>query len=332
MTYSPVTRLFAILDLLQSRSRVTSAQLAERLGVEARSVRRYVAMLQDLDIPVEAVRGRYGGYRLRPGFKLPPLMWTEEEAVAVTLGLLAAERLGMVQTVPTVESALAKVERVLPQALRERVQAVQHTVALDLVTRSPADRSRHVMTLSTAAYRQQRVWMRYQGSAGVESEREFDCYGLVYHHEQWYAIGYCHRRREIRVFRLDRIRALAVGEEQFTPPTNFDCLEFTIQAFAAIPSRWLAEVLLQNIDLEQVRETVPAEFATLDETPDGILLRAYDDDLGHTARFLVGLGCAFQVLRPPELVEELHLLAARILLLTTPGQDQVSLATGRDYS
>src|SRR5215831_16054735 len=99
MTYSPVTRLFTILDLLQSRPGVTSAQLAERLGVEARSVRRYVIMLQDLGIPVEAVRGRYGGYRLRPGFKLPPLMWTEEEAVAVTLGLLAAERLGMVQTV-----------------------------------------------------------------------------------------------------------------------------------------------------------------------------------------------------------------------------------------
>src|SRR5215475_14350592 len=147
MTYSPVTRLFTILDLLQSRPGVTSALLA----VEARSVRRYVTMLQDLGIPVEAVRGRYGGYRLRPGFKLPPLMWTEEEAVAVTLGLLAAERLGMVQTVPTVESALAKVERVLPQALRERVHAVQQTVALDLVTRASADRSQHVMALSTAA-------------------------------------------------------------------------------------------------------------------------------------------------------------------------------------
>src|SRR5215831_19715981 len=114
MTYSPVTRLLTILDLLQSRPGVTAAQLAERLEVEARSVRRYITMLQDMGIPVETVRGRYGGYRLRPGFKLPPLMWTEDEALAVTLGLRAAQQLGLSQTVPTVESALAKVERVLP--------------------------------------------------------------------------------------------------------------------------------------------------------------------------------------------------------------------------
>ncbi len=130
MTYSPVTRLLTMLDLLQSRPGVTAAQLAERLGVEPRSVRRYITMLENLDIPVEAVRGRYGGYRLRPGFKLPPLMWTEEEAVAVTLGLQAIRQIGLSQTIPTIEHALAKVERVLPQALREQVQAVQETVVV----------------------------------------------------------------------------------------------------------------------------------------------------------------------------------------------------------
>src|SRR5579884_1169870 len=92
--YSPVTRLLTVLDLLQSRPSVTAAQLAERLEVNARSARRYIVMLQDLGIPVEAERGRYGGYRLRPGYKLPPLIWTEEEAVAVVLGLRAAESLG----------------------------------------------------------------------------------------------------------------------------------------------------------------------------------------------------------------------------------------------
>ncbi len=130
MTYSPVTRLLTMLDLLQSRPGVTAAQLAERLGVEPRSVRRYITMLENLDIPVEAVRGHYGSYRLRPGFKLPPLMWTEEEAVAVTLGLQAIRQIGLSQTIPTIEHALAKVERVLPQALREQVQAVQETVVV----------------------------------------------------------------------------------------------------------------------------------------------------------------------------------------------------------
>jgi predicted DNA-binding transcriptional regulator YafY len=312
MTYSPVTRLLTVLDLLQSRSSVTAAQLTERLEVEARSVRRYITMLQDLGIPVEAVRGRYGGYRLRPGFKLPPLMWTEDEALAVTLGLQAAQQLGLSQTIPTVEKALAKVERVLPPALRERVQAVQETVALDLVARSHGELSEYVISLSTAAYLRKRVWMRYQAHPGEESERAFDCYGLVYHGERWYAVGYCHLRQGIRVFRLDRIHALEVREARFTPPASFDCLAYTIQAFAAIPSRWLAEVLLQT-SLEQIRDLVPATFATLEETPEGILLRAYDDDLQHTARFLVSLGCPFRVLHPPELVGELRKLAKSIL-------------------
>jgi predicted DNA-binding transcriptional regulator YafY len=313
MTYSPVTRLLTVLDLLQSRPNVTAAQLTERLEVEARSVRRYITMLQDIGIPVEAVRGRYGGYRMRPGFKLPPLMWTEEEALAVTLGLQAARQLGLSQTIPTVENALAKVERVLPQALRERVQAVQETVVLDLAARSRGESGVHVIRLSTAAHQRKRVWIRYQARPGEENERAFDCYGLVYHSEHWYAVGYCYLRQGIRVFRLDRILTLEVREERFTPPANFDCLAYTIQAFAAIPSRWLAEVLLQT-GLERIRDLVPATFATLEETPEGILLRAYDDDLQHTARFLVSLGCPFRVLQPPELVEELRKLAKSILV------------------
>lgn len=319
MTYSPATRLLTLLDLLQSRPGVTAAQLAERLSVEAHSVRRYIIMLQEMGIPVEAVRGRYGGYRLRPGFKLPPLMWTEEEAVAVTLGLRAAQQLGISQTVPTIEGALAKVERVLPQALREQVQAVQEMVALDLATRSHAELSRYVMSLSTAAYQRKRVWMRYQACQNEEHERIFDCYGLVYHGERWYAVGYCHLRQDIRVFRLDRIATLEVCEERFTPPANFDCLAYTIRAFAAIPSRWLAEVLLQT-SLESIRDAVPPTFATLEETPEGLLLRAYDDDLRHTARFLVSLACPFRVLQPPELVEEIRLLARELLEVVTSGK------------
>src|SRR5262245_18638315 len=105
-------------------SRITTAtQLAQRLEVSPRSARRYI-MLQDLGIPVAAERGRAGGYCLRPGYKLPPLMWTEDEALAITLGLRAAQQLGFASTPPTVERALAKVERVLPLPVREQVQAI----------------------------------------------------------------------------------------------------------------------------------------------------------------------------------------------------------------
>src|SRR6266704_3053454 len=112
--YSPTTRVLTVLEMLQSQGRVTGAEIADRLEVHIRTVRRYVAMLEDLGIPVAAERGRYGAYRLMPGFKLPPLMFTEDEALALTLGLKAARRMGLALTAPAVEGALAKVERVLP--------------------------------------------------------------------------------------------------------------------------------------------------------------------------------------------------------------------------
>lgn len=321
MAYSPVARLLTLLDLLQSRPGVTAAHLSQRLEVETRSVRRYITMLQDIGIPVEAVRGRYGGYRLRSGFKLPPLMWTEDEAVTITLGLQILRQAEISRAIPAVEGALAKVERVLPQTLRERVQAVQKTVRLDLAARSPGEPGQHLVLLSLAAAQGKRAWMRYQARPGEERERAFDCYGLAYHNGRWYAAGYCHLRQDTRVFRLDRIQALEVREEGFIPPATFDCLAYVIQAFAAIPSRWLAEVLLQA-NLEDIRESVPATFATLQETPAGILLRAYDDDLQHTARFLVSLGCPFRVLQPPELVEAIRALATALLAMTAPGQNE----------
>jgi predicted DNA-binding transcriptional regulator YafY len=312
LTYTPVTRLLTTLDLLQARPSVTAAQLAERLEVEARSVRRYITMLQEIGIPVEAERGRYGGYRLRPGFKLPPLMWTEDEALAITLGLQAARQLGFAQTAPIIESALAKVERVLPLAMRSRVQAIEETVTLNLPTQTKVEISEFILFLSSAASQGKRVQMCYQANASEVSTRLFDCYGLLYHKERWYAIGYCHLRQDTRIFRLDRVLVVEPRAESFTRPAHFDCLAYAIQSFAEIPSRWLVEVVLQA-SMEQVRPHVPAEFASLEETSTGLLLRAYDDDLAHTARLLVNLGCPLHVRQPPELVTELRTLADRIL-------------------
>lgn len=320
--YSPVERLLTVLNLLQARASITAAELAERLEVNARSVRRYITMLQDLGIPVEAERGRYGGYRLRSGFKLPPLMWTEEEAVAVTLGLRAAESLGFGRSQPGVASALAKVERVLPLHIQEHVQAVQHVVTLHPETTSAQGTGMWVSALSTAAYRGQRAWIVYRSKEGEQTERTLDCYGLLHLEGQWYAIGYCHLREAIRMFRLDRILRVESREEYFTRPRNFDLLTYALQAIRALPSRWLAEVLLKAT-LDQVRRAIPLTYAALEERRNGILLRIYDDDLDGLARFLVNLGCPFVVIQPPELLEALEQLAARIAdMVAQVRQDQ----------
>src|SRR5580765_3422618 len=103
--YHPTTRVLTVLELLQSRSRMSGAELAQRRELDPRTARRYVTMVQDLGVPVESETGRYGGYRLRPGFKLPPMMFTEEEALALSLGLLVARRLGLAEAAPAVEGA-----------------------------------------------------------------------------------------------------------------------------------------------------------------------------------------------------------------------------------
>ncbi|MGH2350546.1 MAG: helix-turn-helix transcriptional regulator, partial [Chloroflexota bacterium] len=107
--YHPTTRLLTLLELLQTHGSMRRDELARRLDVGERSVRRYVANLQEMGIPVVGERGRYGGYRLRPGFRLPPLMFTEDEALALILGMLALRRLGLTAAAPATEGALAKV-------------------------------------------------------------------------------------------------------------------------------------------------------------------------------------------------------------------------------
>lgn len=314
MVYSPASKLLTMLDVLQSRPNVSAADLAERLEVETRSVRRYVTMLQDMGIPIEAVRGRYGGYRLRAGFKLPPLMLTEDEALAVTFGLLAARRLRLAGEVPAVEGALAKVGRVLPLGLRERVRAVQETVALDLGAAESAPVDGHLLTFSLAAHEGRRVRMLYaaqRDGAEEATERTLDPYGLVYHEGRWYVVGYCHLRDDVRVFRLDRVLRVQRLDEAFIQPIGFDSLDFAIKRFAAMPDQWLVEAMLAA-PLEQVSRSVPPSFATLTETPTGVLFRAYVSDLNHTARFLVSLGCEFTVHQPPELLETLQRLARTI--------------------
>src|ERR1700738_2397245 len=128
--YHPTSRVLAVLELLQSRPSITGPELAARLEMDVRTVRRYIMHLQDVGIPVESNIGRHGGYRLRPGFKLPPLIFTEGEATALTLGLLASSWLEIGQSSAAIEGALAKVSRVLPLRARERLQALSSGIAL----------------------------------------------------------------------------------------------------------------------------------------------------------------------------------------------------------
>jgi predicted DNA-binding transcriptional regulator YafY len=313
--YRPTTRLLSMLELLQARGRMDGPELARRLEVGERTVRRYVAMLKEMGVPVESERGRYGSYTLRPGFKLPPMMFTDEEALALALGLLSARRLGLSGAAPAVEGALAKLERVMPEGLRGRLQAFEDTVvpAASAPPRLPAGET--VVTLSEAVRARRRVRMRYRSGPSKETEREFDPYAVVSREGYWYAVGHDHLRGATRLFRLDRVIEVEPLAATFERPPGYDAPEGVLSALAAMPhDRWSVEVLLEAAP-EEAREQVPAIGVILEEAEGGVLMRSSTSDLGWMARVLSGLSFTFLVKEPPELREALRRHAAEIARL-----------------
>src|SRR5258708_27158295 len=222
--YHPTTRVLAVLALLQSHERLTGADLAQRLEVNIRTLRRYITILQDLGIPIVAERGRAGSYELTAGYKLPPMMFTNDEALALSIGLLTARHFGLAETVPAIASAQAKLEQVLPLNLRQQMQALTAPVTLDLngsPTQSPGT---VLLTMSRAAQLQRRVHMRYRSRGDGETARDLDPYGLAFRQGCWYVVGFCGLRRDLRSFRLDRVVQVGLSATSFDRPPGFDPL------------------------------------------------------------------------------------------------------------
>src|SRR5438552_7092503 len=307
----PATRVLTVLELLQSRARLSGAELAARLDVDRRTVRRYITTLQQLGVPIESETGRYGGYRLRPGYKLPPMMFTEEEALALILGLLVSRRVGFGQSTSAIEGALAKIDRVLPDRLRGRVQAVQGALTFTPLRgfAGLADPAA-LLALSTAAQENRRVWVRYQGSED-QTERAIDPYGVVHHRGRWYIVGWCHLREDVRMFRLDRVLALEPLADAFARPLDFDCASYVLESLARAPFGWPIEVLLE-LALTDARRRIAPDMGTLEETRGGVLLRTQADALDFMARFLVQIDCPFRILHPPELRDAVRQLARQL--------------------
>jgi len=315
----PTARVLALLEILQAGGGFTVADLAGRLGVDERTVRRYAAHLADLGLPVEARRGRYGGYRLAPGYKLPPLMLTDDEAVAVVLGLVAGRRAGVVPAASAAaDSAVAKVRRVLPAALARRIDALLSTVDFTAPAREPEPSrttppaTEVLLGLADAAQRRRSVTIGYTNWRGVASERGLDVYGLVFHAGRWYVTGRDHTSGSVRTFRLDRIAAARLGASTFEVPAGFDPTTQVVTGLAAVPYAHEVSVVLHT-DLAGARRRIPPSVGTLTEVPGGVRFDTRAERLAGAAQMLAGLGWPFTVDRPDELKAEVRALAARLL-------------------
>lgn len=309
--YHPTTRVLAVLELLQTRGRMTGAELAERLEVNIRTLRRYVTMLQDLGIPIIAERGRNGAYELSAGFKLPPMMFTNDEAQALAIGLLAARHLGIADAASAVESARAKIERVMPLELRERLRALSERVTLDLNMGVVRSSNEVMLGLSRAAQSEQRVKLHYVSGQGKATEREFDPYGLAHHHSRWYVVGMCHLRHDIRSFRLDRIRDVQTTDIRFQRPEPFDVMAHVIQGIATLPREYSFEILLCT-DFDTARTFVFDVLGELEPCADGVVLRGSTNDLPWLACELARFPFPFRVCEPDALRSALLEHAAQL--------------------
>ncbi|MBA2678939.1 MAG: YafY family transcriptional regulator [Ktedonobacteraceae bacterium] len=312
--YHPTSRVLIVLELLQSRPSITGPELAARLEMDVRTVRRYIAHLQDVGIPVEANTGRIGGYKLRPGFKLPPLMFTEEEATAVMLGLLASTWLEIGQSPLAIEGALAKVSRVLPMQARERLQAVSSHLVLFPHNQQARPDASLLIDFSAAIHASQRLAIDYLSTSQESTHRKVEPYGITGWKGRWYLIAYCCLRQGYRTFRLDRIQCHEVLSETFEKAEGFNYEEFMRAKYTADSTQ--VEVEFQ-VDLPTVQQRMSTLYGTLTPTETGVLLREQYDDVDAMARYLMAINLPFIVHNPPELRDALRRLGERMLQIAS---------------
>jgi predicted DNA-binding transcriptional regulator YafY len=319
----PTARVLSLLELLQSGGVRTVAELAGRLEVDERTVRRYVDHLLDLDVPVESVRGRYGGYRLASGYRMPPLMLSDDEALAVLLGLVAGRRTGLVTTTGAAsETAAAKIRRVLPERLARRLDAVLGTLAFTAPPgEPPAPDTAVLLSIADAVRHRRPVWIRYTAGDGRRSERTLHPYGLVAHSGRWYVTGADPGIGEDRTLRLDRITDTRTLPGSFEPPAGLDPAQHVLSALATAPYRHRVTLAIQGT-IEQIRARLPASIATVEELPSAagtdpqaerwFRVELHAERLDWLPPLLAALDRPFAVERPDELRDLIAALASRL--------------------
>jgi predicted DNA-binding transcriptional regulator YafY len=275
--------------------------------VSERTIRRYAVALHDLGIPVDGQPGLGGGYRLRPGVRLPPLMLSDEEAAAVVFGLVLAEQRGL----GGAAGAVAKIARVFPERLMRRVDRLRTELSLSGEP-DPAPASAETLLLIAEAVRRRRsLEVDYTRRDGTPSTRELDPLGLVARRGRWYVPARDRGSGELRTFRADRITRAAIGGPAEPPEPGFDPAAHVVEMLARLPWAWEIEVRL-DAPVSEIAARVPATLAELEADDSGTRLKMRADSLDWVAGVLAGLGADFRVIRPDELREHLERLASRL--------------------
>ncbi|MGR4884468.1 helix-turn-helix transcriptional regulator [Streptomyces sp. LARHCF249] len=308
-------RLLRLLSLLQAHREWTGADLADRLGVTPRTVRRDVDRLRELGYPVNASPGTGGGYQLGAGAELPPLLLDDDEAVAVAVGLRTAAGNGVEGIGEASVRALAKLEQVLPARLRRRVSALNEFTVPMLrgAERSSVDPS--VLTELAAVCRDtERLRFGYRDHGGNVTRRTVEPHRLVCTERRWYLVAWDLERGDWRTFRADRIEPAPPHGPRFTPrePPAADLAAYVSQGVSQRAYAARAVVRLKVSAEEAARIIGPSDGALEPVDGQSCLLRTGAVSLDVLVIHIMLLGCEFEVVEPPELTDRIR--AARDLL------------------
>jgi predicted DNA-binding transcriptional regulator YafY len=298
--YDPIMRVFKVLEILQARDYVSGAELSERLEVHLRTVQRYIVRLKDLQIPIDSSRGVGGAYRLRPGFHLPPLLLTNEEAFALSLGLRALRQVGLSAFAPATDGALAKLERVMPGAVRESIRTVDEVVAIEPGPWVVSTSVELLIRAASAIRKRRRLRFKYQAHAGTRSKREIEPYSIIHTDGRWYLIGYCLSRKDLRTFRLDRIDTLELMKAGFRRPPDFDAQEYLQKSMTFMQSAYQIDVWI-DMPFEDASKMFVPWRVIVEKDRGGTRLRCAREQLEMFAGMLLSMGRPIVVHGPPEL-------------------------------
>jgi predicted DNA-binding transcriptional regulator YafY len=306
-------RLLQLLSLLQARRDWTGAELAERLEVSGRTIRRDIDRLRELGYPVDSLTGPAGGYRLRAGTAMPPLLLDDEEAIAIAVGLRTAARASVTGIEETAVRALVKLEQVLPAHLRRRVSAVSAATIAPPVDGPTVD-PQHLTTIAAACRDTERLRFAYCSRDGIESRRQVEPHSLVNLGRRWYLVAWDCGREDWRTFRVDRVDRPASAGVRFSPrplPAG-DAATQVRRSISGAPYRYEARVTL-HAGADEIAGRIPAHWGAVEAIDDeSCTYRTGDDDLRWLALRIAILGVDFEVHEPPELVEHLYELGRRL--------------------
>lgn len=315
-------RALQMLELLQSAQLRTVAELAERLGVDERTIRRDVERLRDLGLPVDAVRGRYGGYQLAAGRLVLPLMFSKEEVIAVFLGLASSQTASRAGDTAA-QTALGKIRRAMPTAAARRMEALLGTMTSTPQGGDAAPESSVMLTLAEAVDRRQVVDLRYLSGRGSASRRTIHPYAVVTHSGRWYLLAFDVDKQDERTFRADRIRTVRLVPGSFSLPLQSDLEGRLLERFADADYRWQVVLRIRQTQ-EHIRSHLPRSVARL-ETAECVASPTREETLPwhraeiHAERLdwlpsvIAALDCEVIIDRPDELRDRVRAAATLML-------------------